>query len=237
MQVTTLHPPGGPSRIDSGLMALHDVSVPVHEGMPIYHGNPGYSSALDSAIAAGATANVTRLEMGAHTGTHIDGPSHFYDGAAGTEALDVDAMIGPCVVVEIPDRGLEPIDRAALEAVAIPGDAERVLLKTTNSNLWRRGEFTHDFIRLDGSAAEFVLESGIRLIGIDYLSIGDQDAHRTLLGQPIVALEGIDLRGIEPGPYTLLCLPLRLIGTDGAPSRVLLADPGEPLAVPAGGLA
>jgi arylformamidase len=218
-------------------MALHDVSVPVEAGMPIYRGNPGYSQALDSAIADGATANVSRLEMGAHTGTHVDGPSHFFDGASGTEALDVGAMVGPCVVVEIPDRGLEPIDRAALEAAAIPAGAERVLLKTTNSRLWERDEFTHDFIRLDGSAAALVLERGIRLIGIDYLSIGDQDAHRALLGEPIVALEGLDLRGVEPGPYTLLCLPLRLVGTDGAPSRVLLADPGEAWAAPVGSAA
>lgn len=211
-------------------MALHDVSVPIRPGMPIYHDNPGYSHELDSAIAEGATANVTRLEMGAHTGTHVDGPSHFHDGGAGTEALDLAAMVGPCVVAEIPDRGLDPIDREALEAATIPEGSERVLLKTTNSRLWDQDEFTHDFIRLDGSGAEFVLERGIRLIGIDYLSIGDGDAHRALLGATptVVALEGLDLRAIEPGPYTLLALPLRLEHTDGAPSRVLLADPGEP---------
>jgi arylformamidase len=195
--------------------------------MPIYHDNPGYSKRLDSAIADGATANVTALELGAHTGTHVDGPSHFYDGFAGTEALDVGAMVGPCAVVEIADRGLEPIDRSALEAADVPAGAERVLLKTTNSQLWERDEFTRDFIRLDGSGAEFVLERGIRLVGIDYLSIGDGDAHRALLGEPIVALEGLDLRRVEPGAYILLALPLRLQGTDGAPSRVLLADSAE----------
>jgi arylformamidase len=209
-------------------MALHDVSVPVREGMPIYHDNPGYSKRLHSAIADGATANVTALQMGAHTGTHVDGPSHFYDGADGVEALELGAMVGPCAVVEVPDRGLDPIDRAALEAVEIPAGTERLLLKTTNSRLWEQDSFTHDFIRLDGSGASYVLELGIRLIGIDYLSIGDPDAHRALLGRPIVALEGLDLRAIAPGPYTLLCLPLRLIGTEGAPSRVLLADPDEP---------
>jgi arylformamidase len=208
-------------------MALHDVSIPIRPGMPIYHDNPGYSKRLDSAIADGATANVTALELGAHTGTHVDGPSHFYDGFAGTEALDVGAMVGPCAVVEIADRGLEPIDRSALEAADVPAGAERVLLKTTNSQLWERDEFTRDFIRLDGSGAEFVLERGIRLVGIDYLSIGDGDAHRALLGEPIVALEGLDLRRVEPGAYILLALPLRLQGTDGAPSRVLLADSAE----------
>jgi arylformamidase len=208
-------------------MALHDVSIPIRPGMPIYHDNPGYSKRLDSAIADGATANVTALELGAHTGTHVDGPSHFYDGAAGTEVLGTGAMVGPCSVVEIADRGLEPIDRAALEAAAVPAGADRVLLKTTNSQLWERDEFTHDFIRLDGSGAEFVLERKIRLIGIDYLSIGDGDAHRALLAEPVVALEGLDLRRIEPGAYILLALPLRLEGTDGAPSRVLLADSAD----------
>jgi arylformamidase len=208
-------------------MALHDVSVPIRPGMPIYRNNPGYSHELFQAIADGATANVTRLDMGAHTGTHVDGPMHFYDGGPGTEALDVAAMVGPCQVIEIPERGLDPIDRAALEAAQIPEGTERLILKTTNSQLWNQDEFTHDFLRLDGSGAALVLERGIRLVGIDYLSIGDGDAHRAILGKPIVALEGLDLREIEPGPYTLLCLPLRLIGTDGAPARVLLADPGD----------
>lgn len=205
-------------------MAIHDISVPIREGMPIYHDNPGFSRVLDSALAKGAGANVSRLEMGAHTGTHVDGPSHFYDGADGTEVLDLAAMIGACEVVEVAERGLRPIDAEALQAAAIPTGAERVLLKTTNSQLWDRDEFTHDFIRLDGSGAEFVLDRGIRLIGIDYLSIGDADAHHALLGRPIVALEGLDLREIAPGPYELLCLPLRLQGSDGAPARVVLQD-------------
>lgn len=211
-------------------MAIHDVSIPIEEGMVIYRGNPGFSIDLDSAIAAGATANVSELRMGAHTGTHIDGPSHFYDGGPGTETLDVGAMVGPCVVAEIPDRGLEPIDRDCLEQAAIPEEARRVLLKTTNSGLWDRTEFTDESIRLDRSGAEYVLEREIGLIGIDYLSIGDPDAHRVLLGAPIVALEGLDLRRIEPGLYDLLCLPLRLQGSDGAPARVLLGDPGSILA-------
>lgn len=206
-------------------MAIHDISVPIHEGMPIYRGNPGYSRSLHQAIAEGATANVSRLDLGAHTGTHVDGPSHFYDDGPGTEVLDIEAMIGACVVVEIPERGLDPIDRNALEATEIPDGSERVLLKTTNSRLWEQREFTHDFIRLDESGAVFVLERGIRLIGIDYLSIGDGGAHLALLERRVVALEGLDLRGIEPGTYDLLCLPMRLAdGSDGAPTRVVLRD-------------
>ncbi len=206
-------------------MAIHDVSVPIRPGMPIYRGNPGYSRSLYQAIADGATANVSELDMGAHTGTHVDGPSHFYDGGDGPEVLDLEAMLGPCVVAEIPPRGLDPIDAEALEAAGVPEGTERLLLKTTNSKLWEQDEFTHDFLRLDKSGADWVLDRGIRLIGIDYLSIGDGDAHLALLGKPIVALEGLDLRAIEPGPYELVCLPIKLHdGCDGAPSRVVLRD-------------
>lgn len=205
-------------------MALHDVSVPIHPGMVIYHDNPGVEIELASAIADGATANVSRLTMGAHTGTHIDGPSHFYDGRRGADSLPLDAMLGPALVIELPGVDQGPITGEALSLAAIPAGTERLLLKTRNSELWAQSEFTHDFRRLDGSAAEHLLDLGVRLIGIDYLSIGDPDAHRTLLGAGVVALEGLDLRGIEPGPYELICLPLRLLDTDGAPARVVLRD-------------
>lgn len=207
-----------------GGMALHDVSVPLREGMPIYDGNPGFGIQLASRISEGAGANVSRIALGAHTGTHVDGPSHFFDGEAGTESLALGAMVGEAVVVEIPDSGLGPIDRATLERAAVPSGSERVLLKTRNSALWERPDFTREFVRLDGSGAAYALERGWRLIGIDYLSIGDGEAHRALLGAGVVALEGLDLRGIGPGAYTLLCLPLRLEGSDGAPARVLLDD-------------
>jgi len=204
-------------------VALHDVSIPVRPGMIIYRGNPGVELERALAIAGGDGANVSRLTMGVHTGTHIDGSLHFYDDGGGVDALPLGAMLGRCLVVAIDESGAV-IDRAALEATAIPAGTERVLLKTPNSRLWDRDRFTHDFVRLDGSGAEFVLERGIALIGIDYLSIGDRDAHLALLGGGVVALEGLDLRAIEPGAYELICLPMKLIGTDGAPARVLLRD-------------
>ena len=204
-------------------VALHDVSIPIRPGMIVYRGNPGVEVERALTIDGGDGANVSRLTMGVHTGTHIDGSLHFYDDGDGVDALPLDAMLGPCLLVEIADPG-EAIDRATLEAAAIPAGTERVILKTPNSRLWDRAEFTHDFVRLDGSGAELVLERGIRLIGIDYLSIGDHDAHLALLGNGVVALEGLDLRGIEPGSYELICLPIRLLDTDGAPARVLLRD-------------
>jgi arylformamidase len=110
----------------------------------------------------------------------------------------------------------------ALRAAEIPRGAERVLLKTRNGELWSRRAFTRDFVRLDGSGARWLVDRGVRLIGIDYLSIGDQEAHRVLLGAGVVALEGVDLRAVEPGRYELLCLPLKVVGSDGAPARALL---------------
>jgi arylformamidase len=208
-------------------MAIHDVSVPIRAGMPIYHDNPGFSIELDSAIAEGATANVSRIDMGAHTGTHIDGPRHFFDDGAGTDALPLDAMIGTATLVELPDAVPGAIDRDMLVDAGVTEPLERLLLKTPNSELWSRDEFTHDFARLDGTGAEHLLSLGIRLVGIDYLSIGDADAHRALLGADVVALEGLDLRGVGAGRYELICLPLRLIGSDGCPARALLADSME----------
>jgi arylformamidase len=191
--------------------------------MIIYRRNPGVEVERTLTIDGGDGANVSRLTMGVHSGTHIDGSLHFYDDGAGVDALPLEAMLGRCTVVEITDPG-DAIDRETLAAAGIPAGAERVILKTPNSRLWDLDEFTHDFVRLDGGAAAFVLERGIRLIGIDYLSIGDHDAHMTLLGNGVVALEGLDLRLIEPGSYELICLPMRLTDTDGAPARVLLRD-------------
>ena len=205
-------------------MPLHDISVPIHAGMVIYHDNPGVEIELASSIAEGATANVSGISMGVHTGTHIDGPSHFYEGGDGADSLPLDAMLGPALVVELAEIGVGPIDEAALRAADIPAGTDRLILKTPNSELWSRAEFTRDFVRLDGSGAAYALELGVRLIGIDYLSIGDPDAHRALLGAGVVALEGLDLRGIAPGPYELICLPIRLMDTDGAPARVLLRE-------------
>lgn len=204
-------------------MTLHDVSIPVRPGMIIYRRNPGVEVERALTIDSGDGANVSRLTMGVHTGTHIDGSLHFFNDGTGVDALPLDAMLGRCEVVEIPEPG-EAIDGETLAAAGVPDGTERLILKTPNSRLWDLDEFTHDFVRLNGSGAAWVREQGIRLIAIDYLSIGDHDAHVGLLSHGIVALEGLDLRRIEPGSYDLLCLPMKLMDTDGAPARVLLRD-------------
>jgi arylformamidase len=193
--------------------------------MPIYAGNPGVELERVSSISDGDPSNMSRLTLGVHTGTHVDAPLHFIEGAPGVEGIPLDALIGLAVVVDATSVTSESLGEADLEAIAIPDDAERVLLKTRNSALWASDEFTRDFVRLDGSGARYVIQRGIGTIGIDYLSIGDREAHRELLGAGVVPVEGLDLREIEPGPYTLVCLPIDVVGSDGGPARAVLIDP------------
>ena len=192
------------------MVQIIDVSVPVRPGMITYPGDPEVRLERVSSIGDGDVVNLSRLDLGVHSGTHVDAPLHFVDGGASVETLPLDVLVGPCVVVD----GLDP--------AAVPTGAERVLFKTTNSRLWERAEFSEDFVALDAAAARALVERGVRLVGIDYLSIGDEEAHRVLLGAGVVAVEGLDLREVEPGEYRLVCAPLRLVGAEGAPARVLL---------------
>jgi arylformamidase len=205
-------------------VAIHDISVPIRADMQIYAGDPGVELERTSSIAEGGHANVSKLSMGVHTGTHVDAPVHFIQGAPGMEGVPLDALYGPAVVVDATAVVADSLGEADLEALDIPKGAERVILKTRNSELWNREGFTRDFLRLDGSGARYIVSRGIRAIGIDYLSIGDHDAHRELLGAGVVPVEGLDLRGIEPGAYTFVCLPIDLVGSDGAPARAILID-------------
>ena len=191
-------------------MQIIDVSVPVRPGMITYPGDPEVHLERVSSIADGDVVNLSRLDLGVHSGTHVDAPLHFLAGGAAVETLPLDVLVGPCVVVE------------GLDAAAVPAGAERVLFKTPNSRLWEREEFSEDFVALDAEAARALVAAGVRLVGIDYLSIGDEEAHRILLGAGVVVVEGLDLREVEPGEYRLVCAPLKLVGAEGAPARVLL---------------
>ena len=195
-------------------MEIFDVSVPVHPGMVTYPGDPTVKLERVSAIADGAVANISRLDFGVHTGTHVDAPLHFIDGAPGTDQLPLDVLVGPARVIEATSLDAEGLAEAEL--------AERVLLKTSNSELWSRDEFADDFVSLTEDGARLLVERGVRLIGIDYLSVGDEGAHHVLLEAGVVAIEGLDLRGVDPGEYQLVCAPLKLVGSDGAPARVFL---------------
>lgn len=202
-------------------MEIIDISVPIRPGMIVYEGDPDVHLERALSITEGAVANVSRLDFGVHSGTHIDAPVHFVEGADGAETLPLDALVGDAYVVDA--TGIESaLDEAALEELELPDGADRLIFKTRNSRLWDLDEFSHDFVRLTGDGARSVLGRGIRLVGIDYLSIGDEEAHVELLRAGVVPLEGLDLRGVEPGPYRLVCLPLRLVGADGAPARAVL---------------
>jgi len=201
---------------------IFDISVPIRDGMLHYAGNPPVHVTRVHSLEDGEPANVSELDMGAHSGTHVDAPDHFIEGGAGAEALPLDALIGPAEVVDA-TAATSALDLATLRGLELPPrESERILFKTRNSQLWDRSEFTRDFVRLNGEAAAYLVKRGARLLGIDYLSIGDADAHRILLSAGIVCVEGLDLRGIEPDRYELICLPLKLVGSDGAPARAVL---------------
>jgi arylformamidase len=203
---------------------LIDVTVPIRNGMPVYDHNPGVHLERARSIADGDTVNISRLDLGVHTGTHVDGQVHFIEGGAGTDSIDLEILIGEAHVVDATSLH-EDIDARALETLNLPAGAERLVFKTPNSELWNLDEFTRGFIRFVESGARPLVDAGVRLVGIDYLSIGDEGAHKTFLGNGVVPLEGLDLRKVDPGRYRIYCLPLELVGSDGAPARVLL----EPL--------
>jgi arylformamidase len=202
-----------------------DVSVPVRDGMIVYAGDPEVRIERVTDISRGDPANVSRMELGAHTGTHVDAPLHFLDGAPGVDRLALDALIGPAVVADA--RGARgDVDAAALAALDVPAGTERLLLRTRNEGLWDRDGFTRDYVGVTDDAARALVDMGVWLVGIDYLSIAPASdpapTHTTLLGAGVVIVEGLDLREAPPGDYELVVLPLRLVGGDGAPARALL---------------
>lgn len=196
-------------------METFDISVPIRTGMVTYPGDPQVRLERVASIADGSPANVSKLDFGVHSGTHIDAPVHFIEGAAGAEKLPLDVLLGPCVVV-----AAEGLSRS--DVVRAPEGAERVLFKTPNSELWAQNEFPEEFASLDAEAAQLLVDRGVKLVGVDWLSVGDEDVHHILLEAGVVPIEGLDLRGVEPGAYFLVAAPLKIEGSDGAPARVLL---------------
>ena len=205
-------------------MTLIDISLSIRPGMVIYEGDPGVRITPHFQITRGDPANVSVLSLGSHTGTHVDAPAHFLEGAATLDRLPLEALVGPALVVAVTADRL--IGRRELERVALNGH-RRLLLKTRNSALWELGRFTRDYVALDLDGARYLVEQGIQLVGIDYLSVEAFHAprhpvHRHLLGAGVVILEGLNLAGVEPGVFELLCLPLPVRGIDGAPCRAVL---------------
>ena len=205
-----------------------DISAPIRQEMPVWAGDPPVVIERVQSMADGAHDNVSRIDFGVHTGTHVDAPVHFIADGVGVDEVPLDALIGHAWVVDA--TGVEThLNAEVMRSLAIPHGAERVLLKTSNSELWARDGFESGFLGVTNEGARWLVDHGVRLVGIDYLSIAPYGesvpTHRTLLGAGVVVLEGTDLRGVEPGDYELVCAPLRIVGADGAPARALLLRP------------
>ena len=170
---------------------------------------------------------VSEWKMSSHTGTHMDARMHFIPGGSGMDTLDLSRSVGPCRVVDLGHVGGH-VGRADLEEEEIAGQA-RLLFKTRNSNLrlMQQEEFAENYVAISQEAAEYLVEIGVETVGVDYLSVEPFDdeefhTHHTLLGADVVILEGLVLTNVEPGEYFLVCLPLKLAGSDGSPARALL---------------
>ncbi|OLE55733.1 MAG: hypothetical protein AUG51_02040 [Acidobacteria bacterium 13_1_20CM_3_53_8] len=210
-------------------MRIYDISVPISSETPIYPGDPGVRINQWASLAQNDPANVTLLHFGAHTATHVDAPAHFIAGGSRVEEIPLDVLIGMATVVEIPDD-VSVIDAGKLPWLEMSG-ATRVLFKTRNSSFWSdlAQGFREDFTYIAPDAARALVERGVRLVGMDYLSVEkfqseDHLTHVTLLEKSVVILEGLDLREVPAGRYELICLPLKIVGAsgDGAPARAVL---------------
>ena len=209
-------------------MEIYDIAVRLREGMATYAGEePGPVLDFHSLMDKGDSANVSALALGSHTGTHVDSPHHFLNNGVTVEQMPVGHIIGLCYVTAY--EGDSHISAADLEAAGIPGGTSRLLLKTKNGRFWDDDAFHPEFIGLGDDAGPWLVERGIVLVGIDYMSIErfhspTHAVHLALLETGAVILEGLDLRKVAPGEYFLVCAPLPVAGADGAPARAFLFD-------------
>ena len=204
-----------------------DITVPLVPGrVPLYPGDTELVVERAMSQRDGSPSNVSRLMCSVHAGTHVDGAVHFIEGAAGVDAVPLDALIGPAVVVDATHVDGH-IDAAVAERLPLPGGTERVLVRTRNSRLWDDPHFTPDFTAFTADGARVLADRGVRLVGVDGLSVAPYDdpapAHLALLTAGVTIVETLDLRRVTAGRYHLWCLPLLLPGADGAPARALVA--------------
>jgi len=196
--------------------------------MITWPGDPSVSIEPSSLIAKGKPANVSQIHMGSHTGTHVDPPLHFLENGGPVDMLDLNVLVGKALVLDMEHAG-DAIETHHLEAAGLSEGTERVLFKTPNSKIWSGpAVFPDRYTALSPEAAEWLVGRGVRLVGIDFLSIERRGAaghptHHTLLDAGVVIVEGLDLSQTNPGEYWLTCLPLKILGGDGAPARAILS--------------
>jgi arylformamidase len=206
---------------------IFDVSLPIHNHMMAFFHDPVAHVYRVRDLDKGDDANVSEIKMGCHTGTHLDAPIHFVVGAPAVESLALEDLIGPSLVVEFPDS-LQQIRAADLEQAGIPAGTKRVLFKTRNSKdwEWKETEFHQDYCGVESDAAEWLIQRDVKVVGIDHLSICPfhdlLTTHRLFFNARTIVIEGLNLTGIKPGLYQLICMPLNIQGADGAPCRVAL---------------
>ena len=207
-------------------MKTYDISVPITPDMPVWPGDPTVSMQRISKIEDGGNANVTHISLSAHTGTHVDAPYHFIPDGVTLDAIPLSIMTGRAFVLNLPDVDLITAD--VLKQAEIPQRTRRLLFKTRNSDIWASGkkDFQTDFVAVSPDGAQYLVDRGIKMVGIDYLSIApfkqSRPTHEILLKNGVFILEGINLSEVEPGRYSIICLPLNLQGVDGAPARAIL---------------
>lgn len=208
-------------------MRIYDVTVPISAETPVYEGDPKTKIETFASIENGDSSNVSQISCCAHAGTHVDAPNHFFEGTKKVHELELEKLVGDCLVIEL-DKNVSEIKPEHLTGIE---NAERVLFKTRNSDFWNETVkgFQTDFTYISPEAAHKLVEKNIKLVGIDYLSVDKFDsedfpAHKILLENEVVILEGLDLRKVSGGIYEIICLPLKYIGGagDGAPARTIL---------------
>lgn len=203
-----------------------DISVPVSTDLPIWPGSPAIEFERTLDLEHGDVATDTTLHFSVHTGTHVDAPKHFVQGRHGVDQMPLDVLMGQAVVVHLPDADV--VTPEILESLNLPAGTQRLLFHTRNSQLWehRVREFQPNFVALSAEAAQWVVDRGIRLVGVDYLSVqrfcDGPETHQILLGAEVVVIEGLNLTAVAPGTYTLICLPVKLKDIEGAPARAVL---------------
>ena len=207
---------------------IYDVSVPITNTMPVWPSDPPVQLTPKTHISRDQSHSVrlTSIEMGSHTGTHIDAPFHFIENGRRLNEIPTETLVGTALVFELPN--VRSIGRSDLEGLPRDG-VERVLFKTENSKHWKDGRFFEEFVYLEPDAAQVLVERGVKVVGIDYLSIDKyksekHPSHFVLLGRNVVIIEGLDLSQVSPGNYRMVALPLNLQDVDGAPTRVILTD-------------
>jgi len=209
-------------------MTLYDISLTISEDFPTWPGDPPIELKMISQIDKGDLANVTHLSAPVHMGTHVDAPDHFLNNGNTVEDIPLDNLVGPVLVLEVPS--LEVITAGDLDALKIPKGTRRIIFKTSNSDYWKEEThvFQKEFVALSADAAARLVELGINVVGVDYLSVAPYNepvpTHKILLEAGVLIIEGLDLSRVSAGKYKLYCLPLKIAGSDGAPARVLLED-------------